>query len=296
MVRECGMGDLQACVEIAFVRNGVPESNSAYCPKTRDGIFADFEFLLNNPGSVLVGDFDGDVLVGLMGGFFNPENGWVDCSGPFFVGEWDEARAVALFDYARTWLTDVMRFNFYFDMRNVGSHGLMEALGARRNDNEYVLSLARADYIPQSIKHTVVIYEDGYKDAVLRLKNETWAEAYLTDGELIGSVGYDRDIFCALDDGGAFVGYGVLKRYTNSTRVTAEVFAVAEHARGRGYGWALLNAVVARAFDLYDAQTVDLVVDRLNEHARVLYFSCGFKLDVENASYQINNQTKEYTS
>ncbi|MCL2364474.1 MAG: GNAT family N-acetyltransferase [Defluviitaleaceae bacterium] len=287
MIRICSTNDLPQCVEIAFARNNEPQNNSAYCPKLRDGIHADFAFLLDNVGSVLLGDFDGDAPVGLMGCFFNPENGWVDCSGPFFVGAWDEARAQALFAHAQNTIAGATRFNFFFDTRNAGLHELMTTLRAHRNDNEYVLSLAQADYKPQPIKHTVVAFEDSYKDAVLLLKNDTWAEAYLTDSELIGSISNDRDIFCTLDEEGAFVGYGVLKRYADKQRMTAEVFAVAAHARGRGYGWALLNAVINAAFDKYDAQSVDLVVDKLNDHARKLYFSCGFKLNVENASYHI---------
>ena len=287
MIRVCGVADLQGCVDIAFVQNNLPERNSAYCPKTRDGIEADFTYLIEDANSILLGCFDGDVLVGVMGCFVNLENGWADCSGPFFVEGWDEGLALELFAFARAQLVHARRFNFYFDGRNAGLHGLMDALDARRNDNEYVLMLKRADYIPQKIKHAVVAYNDGFEDAVLRLKNETWAETYLTDGDLVASVGKTRDIFCALDERGAFVGLGILKRHTNPSHITAEFFAVAEHARGRGYGWALLNAVVATAFDKYEAQTVDLVVDKLNDHARDLYFSCGFTLEIENASYYI---------
>ena len=60
---------------------------------------------------------------------------------------------------------------------------------------------------------------------------------------------------------------------------------VAEFARGKGYGWALLNSVADCAFNKYNADTVDLIVDKLNTHARELYYSCGFKLTVENAAY-----------
>jgi len=288
MIRELNTNHLQQCVEIAFLRNSQPESNSAYCPKTEKGIQGDFEFLMDTPNNSMFGYFNGDTLEGILGCFVNPDNNWVDCSGPFFRGEWNQDAAKDMLAYAKTKHTQAVRFNFYFDTRNKNLHQLLESLHAQRNDNEYVLLLKKSDYKPQQIKHNVVAYSENFKNDILQLKNGTWPDAYLTDNDLFNSISKDREVFCALGQNGAFVGYGVLKRYGNDTsRMTAEVFAVAEGARGKGYGWALLNTVVDCALNKYDADSIDLIVDRLNTNARDLYYSCGFKLLVENASYCI---------
>jgi len=287
MIKECGSNHLQQCVDIAYLKNNQPESNSAYCPKSKKGIYDDFAFIIDSPDSVLLGCFDNDTLVGVLGCFVNPDNNWVDCSGPFFKDEWSQENAKFMFAYAKSKLVKAQRFNFYFDTRNKSLHQLMQSLSAERNDNEYILVLERSNYEPQQTYKNVIAYDSRFESDMIKIKNDTWADSYITDTDLINSVNKDRDIFCALDENGAFVGYGVLKRYGDSSHMTAEVFAVAEHARGMGYGWALLNAVIEHAFNEHNATKIDLVVDRLNTHARDLYYSCGFKLDVENAAYCI---------
>jgi len=287
MVRKCNSTHLQQCTDIAYARNSKPESNSAYCSKSKEYISADFAFIIDSSDSILLGFFDNDVVVGVLACFVNPDNNWIDCAGPFFKNEWNKEDAKAMIAYAKSKLPKAARFNFYFDTRNINFHQLMESLSAERNDNEYILLLKKTDYKPQKIEHNIVAYDKDFENDVVKLKNDTWPDLYITDNDLINSTNKDRDIFCALDENGAFVGYGILKRYEDSSRITAEVFAVAEYARGKGYGWALLNTVIDCAFNKYSANMVDLVVDKLNTHARDLYYSCGFKLDVENAAYCI---------
>jgi len=88
-----------------------------------------------------------------------------------------------------------------------------------------------------------------------------------------------------LDGDGVFAGYGVLKYTSDIKHITAEIFAVKKEKRGKGYGWALLNAVVDSAFYKYNGNVVDLMVEKLNTNARDLYYSCGFKLSVENEAW-----------
>ncbi|MCL2704536.1 MAG: GNAT family N-acetyltransferase [Defluviitaleaceae bacterium] len=238
----------------------------------------------------MAGLFDGDNLKGIFGCFINPENNWVDCLGPFFIGEWSGDDAKGMFEFANAKLPKAVRFNFYFDSRNRNLHRMMESLSAQRRDNEYILLLEKLNYKPQQIKHNIVSYSDEFENDVIQILHDTFPDSYISGRELISSIGKDRDVFCALNENGVFVGYGVLKRYKdNPDHMTAEIFAVAEGARGEGYGWALLNMAVDCALNRYNADTVDLVVDKLNTHASDLYYSCGFKLMAENSSYCIKN-------
>jgi len=291
MVKECSHNYLQQCIDIAFLRNNQPENNCAYCPKSKESIQADFEFIMDNPDCLMIGCFDGETLKGIIGCFMNPDNKWVDCIGPFFSDEWSDDIAKDMFTFVKSKLFNAERYNFYFDVRNKNLHRLMELLSATRNDNEYRLLLKKADYKPQQTKHNVVSYSDRFKSDVIQILHDTFPESYVSDEELIASIGKNREIFCALDENGVFVGYGVLKRYDeHPNHVTAEIFAVQEGKRGKGYGWALLNAVIDCAFNNLDADIVDLIVDRLNTHASDLYYSCGFKLMVENSAYCVKNK------
>jgi len=290
MIQKLNSGHLEKCVGIAFLRNNLPESNSAYCPKSRDSIQGEFDFLLGSVDHLAVGHFENGTINGICGFFFNPENNWADCVGMFFAEKWDESTALEMFAFAKEKLAVAVRFNFYFDARNKNLHDLMEKLGAVREDNEYVLLLEKADYVPRKLAHNIVPYHDGFENEIAHILAKTFPNSYVSAKELIKSVGKGREIFCALDEKGVFVGYGVLSLHeSHPNQATAEIFAVYEEHRGKGYGWALLNAVVDCAISNHGAQKVNLVVDRLNKHAAELYYSCGFKLSVENSSYFVKS-------
>jgi len=270
---------------MAFERNNLSESNCAFCSKSKENIREDFEFIMDNPNCLLVGYFVDDILTGILGCFMNPDNNWVDCSGPFFKNEWDHGHAKNMFLYAKTTLSKAVRFNFYFNAKNENCHQLMEVLSAERQDNEYILVLDRTDYKPQHIKHHVVKYVNDYENQLIQLHDNTFHDVYVTGKDIVKAINKTREVFCVLDEDGSFAGYGVLKYADAKKHLTAEIFAVKEEKRGKGYGWALLNTVVDSAFSKHSGNVVDLVVDKLNTNARNLYYSCGFKLAVENEAF-----------
>lgn len=287
MIKECDIDYLEQCVEIAFEQNDQPENNCAFCPNSRKSICEDFEYIISNPDCLMVGCFTDDILTGILGCFLNPANNWVDCVGPFFKDGWHQDFAKDMFSFAKSALTDAVRFNFYFNSENRNCHYLMEILSAERQDNEYILLLNRREYRPQQVKPTVVKYTDKYEKDLVRLHDETFPDVYVTGKDIIASNNKTREVFCALDENGEFVGYGVLKYADGNAHLTAEIFAVRKEKRGKGFGWALLNTVVASAFNNHNGNVVDLVVDMLNTHARDLYYSYGFKLAVENEAFNL---------
>lgn len=287
MVKKCNADHLVQCIELAFMRNSIPESNCAFCPTSKESIIEDLGFILNDVNSLLLGYFADDNLLGFLGCFVNPENNWGDCVGPFFMDKWNPIYAKVLFRSIKEALPNVERFNFYFNTKNKDCINLMSAISAERQDNEYILMLNKKDYIPQVIKASIVSYEPKYEDSLVRLHDQTFPNIYVTGRDIITSINKTREVFCALDDTGEFAGYGVLKFTENNDHLTAEIFAVEENKRGNGYGWALLNSVVDSAFKNHNGDNVDLVVDKLNTRARNLYYSCGFKLVVENAAFRI---------
>ncbi len=287
MIKSCGIDYLSQCVEIAFERNMLPESNCAFCSKSRANIREDFAFIMDDPDCLMVGCFMDDNLTGILACFISPDNHWVDCAGPFFKNEWDLDHAKDMFLFAKTTLGKAVRFNFYFSAKNENCHRLMETLLAERQDNEYILVLDRTDYNPQQIKHRVVKYVDDYENELVRLHDDTFQDVYVTGRDIVKSIDETREVFCVLDEDGSFAGYGVLKYADDKGRLTAEIFAVKKEKRGKGYGWALLNTVVDSAFSKHNGNVVDLVVDKLNTNARDLYDSCGFKLAAENEAFCI---------
>lgn len=72
----------------------------------------------------------------------------------------------------------------------------------------------------------------------------------------------------------------------NRTIVNLEVIAVDENFRSKGYGKALLNALIKESFSHSGIDEIDLVVENVNQTALGLYYSFGFELKVENCFYQ----------
>ena len=285
MIGICDMSRLEQCVETAFERNSHPESNCAFCSSSRKSILQDFEFIISDPGCRMVGHFDNGALTGFLGCFFNPDNNWVDCIGPFFKSEWNHAHAADMFLFAEAELVKAVRFNFYFNAENKNCHRLMEALSAERNDNEYILTLDASDYEPLQPERRVVNYADNYGSELIHLHDTTFPDIYVTGKGITDSVGKTREVFCALDEHGTFAGYGVLKYADNTKYMAAEIFAIKKEKRGQGYGRALLNSVANSAFNNHNGSTVHLVVDKLNADAKSLYYSFGFKLKTENEAF-----------
>jgi len=285
MIKACDIEHLSQCAEIAFSRNNLPESHCAFCSNTKESILEDFESIISNPDCLMLGCFSGHALVGVLGCFFNPDNLWVDCIGPFFKDDWNHDIAKQMLLFAKTGLSKAMRFNFYFSAANENCHQLMVALSAERQDNEYILLLDRENYKPQQIEHHVIRYTKEYEAELMALHDSTFPDVYLTGKDIIAAIDKTREVFCVLDEAGGFSGYGALKFANHSSRLTAEVFAVKKEKRGKGYGWALLNAVVRSAFDEHNGDAIDLVVDKLNTNAKALYDACGFKLAAENEAF-----------
>ena len=288
MVKMCVNEHLTQCVEIAFAQNNLPETNCAFCPSSRESICRDFEFIINNPDCLMVGYFVDDQLVAIWGCFLNLDNKWVDCVGPFFKKGWNHDYANSLFSFSKATLCNAVRFNFYFNAKNKNYHTFAKKLSADRQDNEYILLLRKADYTPQEINHLVVAYSSEYEAALVALHDSTFPNVYVTGEDIVSTICRTRDVFCVLDESGAFTGYGVLKCDDDKAHFTAEIFAVKKEARGKGYGWALLNMVVGSAFNKHNCEVVDLVVDKLNANARDLYYSCGFRLSVENKAFSLS--------
>jgi len=279
---------LDQCIELAHSRNSVPETNCAYCCIDRQSIAADLEGMFADEHSIMLGAFDDEDLVGIMGFFVHSpcgDGGVADCCGPFFAGNWNADLARDLFDNARRALSGVARINFYFNAKNADYHALMADLSAVHYDNEYTLTLRKDDFVQQDFAPFVVPFDPAHKPAFVALLDKTFPDSYVGGEELIANIGKTRKIFCALDDDGGLVGYGVLK--IDQGNAWAEIFAVDEKHRGKGYGGALLNRVIAAAFDNHDVWSIDLVVDKMNTRAADLYYSFGFKMAVENSAYRL---------
>ena len=286
MIKLCQKIHLNTCVDIAYSQNCISQHNCAYCASTKNSIFTDFENLLDNSMSLIVGYFNyDDELLGLFGFYFNHFNNWVDCIGPFFKINYDQTVTKNMFEFAQKTLIKANRFNFYFNIKNRNTHDLMLQLKSTKRDNEYILSINHKDYKPLHNSINIINFEDKYSNNIISLHEDSFKDIYVSGQNIVESSGKNRKIFCALNSKEEFVGYGILAFNITTNYLCAEIFAVKKEYQNMGYGRSLLNKVISHGFTNYNCDNISLVVDKLNTNAASLYYSCGFKLIVENESY-----------
>lgn len=284
MIRECTQEDIVKITNLVFELNNRPEHYCAYCCKESDSIENDFMQLITNENHRVLGEFDGNMLTGVMGFFVDDEKTTADCVGPFVKGGDFMKSAFSMFLFAKRLIQKPLRYNFFFDRRNYECLKLMGFIGAVNKGNECILNLKRKKYHGGTYDADIIPLPMEYADRLIALHDSVFPNVYLSGRELIDSLDDYNQIFCAMKND-SMVGYSMLKVDPKSTVASAEFLAVGKIYRGQGYGRALLDALVSHAVGYDFVNSVDLVVENSNKIALKLYSSFGFELKVENCYY-----------
>lgn len=286
MIKECKLKDITECTDLAFKINRKPESSSGYCSKKYESIYRDFETMITGEEHAVVGYFEVDKLVGVMGLHVDVDKHTADCVGPFIDGDRFLKIAKDMLDFTRTLLDESIRYHFYFDQRNTDYVAFMNVLNAEYKGNECFLKLKRENYIPKSIEVTVEMITAENSDELIKLHDRIFPDIYVSGGDIIRSQGRNRQAFC-INEQDHMVGYGVLRLDEGSSNICVEILAVDEGNRGKGYGKALLSNSLNQGFSNDSIESVNLIVDDPNSVAKNLYYSYGFELEVENLAYSV---------
>ena len=285
MIRECTIEELQHIADFVHTKNSDPEQSSAYCSRTYDAIYNDFSNLILSDEHMVIGSFENGQCTGVVALYVDVERNCADCIGPFADGDFHRV-GKAILDYFQSVNHKGLSLNFFFDRRNTNCLSLMEMIKAEDNGNESILILKREDYCPYEGEVATEPLVSSFEQQLMDLHDSIFPDNYLSGTELLASSGKNRKIY-TISGSGELFGYSVLRTPTSGTRATAEVIAVHEKHRKLGYGKALLDAVVSSAFSSGEFESLDLVVENVNHHARQLYHSVGFKLLTENCSFML---------
>ena len=286
MVRLCTAADIDQMVELAYRKNNEEAHYSAFCYTRRDKIEEEFTGSIASEDCILIGYFSGNTLQGLLTGFIDYDRRSVDCSGPFAEGDFNEI-SKQMFDLMKSQLPAPMKYIYYFGSKNEDCLSFLQMIGAKDQGNEYILYLQREQFIPFKAPVQAVPLQTEQQEQFIKLHDAIFPEVYISGKGIIKSLGADRQVLCIME-GLEIIAYSVLKTYKRHNKATAEIVAVAEKHRHRGYGRIVLNQLVQKALEDKTIDAVDLVVDKVNENALSLYLSMGFKVERENYSYCIN--------
>lgn len=286
MIRKCTNHDLSQMVELAFKMNNQKEHHSAFCYSTRESILKEFESSIMSEQYIMVGNFRNGQLTGLLYCYIDKEKKNADCIGPFIDSESEDYIILAkqLFEYIRNNIDIKIKYTFFFSKENIKCKEFLESINAVRKTNEYELLLQKELFIPYQKKIKISELDKVYYNQLIQLQDFIFPGIYVSGKDIIEDINKSRTVFSIIEDD-KLVAYSVLKTYEKSKSATAEIIAVDERYRGKGYGRAILNHLIESAFQNHNIEEIELIVDGDNETAISLYLSLGFIIKSENCCY-----------
>lgn len=290
------MGDLESITDLAYRKNNEEKHQIAYCCKSRESIYKDYEAMIKGEENLVVTAWYGGKLYGILGLFCNDEIKRVDCAGPFVDCKdtvTTEGNEISFVEAAGEMLKFAKQhypnyeFSFYFNSKNIACKELMKKENAENMGNEQFLCLKHENFNSIEGLAKVISLPKGYEEQLRMLHDEIFPGCYLTGNQLLKSLGKEREAYVILE-GNQLAAFGILEIPTNANdRMNTEIIGVKEDHRGKGFGKAIVNELLYQAFCRDSIKQVNLVVDEVNILARNLYASFGFECIQENCNYSL---------
>lgn len=280
-IRPFAVEEMETLSRFAERLNAHRETGSTFCCSRAEDIRRDFEATAAR-GFAL---WDGQTPLGLISCFRDEEKNNADCSLLIRgAGSGYDTAAAPLLRAARASLRPGMACTFFFPLENKDCRRFLEQAGARRQVNEYILLLRRADWreslCPAALPRPV---RDEEQAAFIALFDTIFPDAYASGKDIWADRDRTRWIRILTDEAG-LAAFGILKT-AGGEKATVEMLGTRQDARRRGLGRAMLNHLAREAFGRFGAEMLELVVDADNRNALRLYLDTGFQIRQENNCY-----------
>lgn len=280
-IRKCEMKELEILSEFVFRINNRKECSSAFCSKNLETIRKEIEESIDSDSAVSC--WQGERLIGFLSCYIDKEKGNGDCSLLIEPTVHYDLVAKNLFDTLHNQLPPSLRYTFFFSKENKQCADFLQRLGACKEVNEYALILKREN--KKDVFNRAKIKElapERYLEFA-ELHDSIFPGVYISGKDIIEDIG-KRHFIYSLVEKEQLLAYSVL-RVDNKKHVTAEIVAVRNGFRNKGYGRAVLAYLIEKAFMDFEAEYVNLIVDGDNENAIHLYLDMGFEIKSENCCY-----------
>jgi len=282
-VKKAMTADLEELSQFACIINGIKERSSNFCYKDPEHIRQEFKESINSGN--LVECRIASHLVGILNCYVDHEKHNADCSLLIEAGQNYDSIAKLLLDETRKQFDSSMKYTFFFPKENTDCSNFLDKIGAHREVNEYCLLLKLGNLKLPTSSYKVAELPEEYYNQFISLHDSIFPEIYISGKEVINDIGKNHYIYAIIENG-QIIAYSVL-RSGGKNRVTAEIVAVRDGFRRKGYGRVVLSYLACQAFDTYGMDYVDLIVDSDNENAIKLYLDLGFVVESENCCYTI---------
>lgn len=216
--------------------------------------------------------WDGDQLVGVLGGDLTIERDRVWLWGPFISGaDWSETAAALYTHYINHFQPQLIQLNQFLNAANQQGRAFFLKQGFKEIKTSHVYQA-----LPpiQPIKDPNPEIIPPQWRSFIDLHEKTFPTTYYSGREIIERLGKKDKVFVQAD--GEYV-IGYVYANVEPSEGFIHFLAVQEEARGQGIGKGLLMTAVSWLFNKQKVSQIGLVVDDQN-NARRLYQHCGFEL------------------
>ena len=209
-----------------------------------------------------------------------------DLAGPY-VNTHNQDLGVELIRHWVSLQPKTVIHQFFFNRHSAYYQTLMQTLNASFQGFESILRLDRKTFVSLPKDARVTKMQHTQKKAVEHLHNTIFKDAYL-DAQTLTAVRPNHTVY-VLCEAECVIGYGLMK--VTGSQASLEVFAVAEAHRGKQLSKPLISTMIRETLRDARIETVQLVVENVNEVALNLYKRMGFSVARENSSYHLQSQS-----
>lgn len=216
-------------------------------------------------------------LVGVMGYDADPSLGRVWLMGPFVDHpEWSPVAGALYAAVLDDLPAGLLQLELFGHIENTNLAGFASANGFYELPETHLLALERPLFVP-SVPPTITDFRPDLSVAFAALHEAAFPNTYYSAEQLIG-LRDDAHRLLVAADGPQIAGYAFVQISPLTGQAYLDFIAVAERARGRGVGRALLEAVFHEAFAHNAIGRLELTVHSDNSAACRLYLSAGFEV------------------
>lgn len=281
-ILDCTEEHLDELIEFAFKLNNNIESSSNFCAKSKSYIKKDFLNGISN--NSIFAFYKDNEIIGILNYYMDELRNNADCTLLIDSQKCDyNLVANLLFKKIKSLNDTNTKYTFFFPKENIECANFLESINANREVNEYGLRLDKGYANIDKVNLDIGKLPTDYYEELKELHNEVFPDVYISGTDIIENIGKKHFVYSLIEDK-TLIAYSVL-RPNGDMSATAEIIAVRESFRGKGYGKAIISYLINMAFNSFKVSQVDLIVDGDNETAIKLYLDLGFVIENENRCY-----------